>query len=234
MTKENANEMFPIWASAEAVRIVDDPEKKPEEETPWKLKMNLKQEKFIKRYGFAIGFVFAMAVYSVLLCVITGTVVRRNTIDEMEHQYRAQMQAYIEQQEQERMASSLVTGEESRKAAMDLEAREIARVLYGIKDNSENDLRTAVWCILNRVDNPGYPGNIYQVCAQSQQWMGYSPENPVLDNLYKIAMEELTTWYNGTRPVDSAFVYLNWTPSKITLRNAWENNSDTEYWRYGK
>lgn len=232
MTKEKANEMFPIWASSEAVRILDEPEEKPEEETPWRLKVDIRKERFIKRYGFAIGFIFALAVYSVLLCVITGTVVKRNTMSEMEHQYRAQMQAYIDQQEQERMASNLVTGEKSRQAGMDLEAREISRVLYGIKDNSENDLRTAVWCILNRVDNAGYPGNVYQVCSQSKQWMGYSSDNPVLDNLYKIAHEELETWYSGTRPCDSSFVFLNWTPAKITLRDAWTDGSSTNYWRY--
>lgn len=230
--KTDFSSMFPVWASAEAVRITDEmPEK---EKPPFRHRMTVKKERFIKRYGFAIGFVLALAVYSVLICCITGTVVRHNTEMEMEIEYRAKMQAYLDNQEEQRMAEGLLTGEASRQAGMDLEAREIARVLYGIKDNPENDLRTAVWCILNRVDNAGYPSNIYQVCAQSQQWMGYSPENPVLDNLHKIAMEELTTWYNGTRPVDSAFVYLNWTPSKITLRNAWENNSNTEYWRYGK
>lgn len=230
MTREKASEMCPVWASGEAVRILDEPEEP--KESPWRMKMSLKQEKFLKRYGFAIGFIAALAVYSVLICLITGTVVRRNTIDEMEHEYRARMQAYIDRQEEERMASSLVTGEKSRQAGMDLEAREIARVLYGIKDNSENDLRTAVWCILNRVDNPGYPGNIYQVCGQSQQWMGYSAENPVLDNLYKIAKEELETWYAGTRPCDSSLVYLNWTPSRITLRDNWQDGSNTNYWRY--
>ena len=228
--KQDYASMFPVWASADAVRIVDEPEPKPD--IPKALKLDLKQERFVKRYGFAIAFILALAVYSVLICVITGTIVRKNTMTEMEHEYRGRMQAYLDQQEQERMASSLVTGEKSRQAAMDLEAREIARVLYGVKDNSEKDLRTAVWCILNRVDNAGYPSSIYAVCAQSKQWMGYSPENPVLDNLKQIALEELETWYAGTRPVDSSFVYLNWTPSKITLRDNWTDGSSTNYWRY--
>lgn len=230
MTAEKAREQFPVWASAEAVKIADEmPERKL---PPLRHRMSERGNRFVKHYGPAIAFIIALAVYSVLICVITGTVVKHNTAEEMEIEYRAKMQAYLDNQEEQRMAAGLLTGEASRQAGMDLEAREIARVLYGIKDNSENDLRTAVWCILNRVDNVGYPSNIYQVCAQSQQWMGYSAENPVLDNLYKIAMEELATWYSGTRPVDSAFVYLNWTPAKITLRNAWENNSNTEYWRY--
>lgn len=231
MEKDFAS-MFPVWASADAVRTMDET---PDRETPpLRHRMTVSQERFVKRYGLAIAVIIGVALYSVLLCVVTGTIVRNNTISEMEHEYRAQMQAYIDQQEQERMASALVTGEASRQAGMDLEAREIARVLYGVKDNSEDDLRTCVWCILNRVDNAGYPSNIYQVCAQGQQWMGYSTENPVLDNLVKIAREELETWYEGTRPVDSSFVYLNWTPSRITLRDAWNDGSNTNYWRYGK
>ena len=220
---------IPFWASREAVHIVDEP---PEE--PLRHRLDEKKNRFVKRYGLALLAILGIAVYSVAICVITGSIVRRNTRLEDEQHYRAQMQAYLDKQEQDRMASSLVTGEKSRQAGMDLEAREIARVLYGVKDNTEDDLRTTVWCILNRVDNAGYPSNVYLVCAQSQQWMGYSPENPVLDNLVKIAKEELETWYAGTRPCDCTLVYLNWTPSKITLRDNWQDGSSTTYWRFGK
>lgn len=221
---------IPVWA--DPVRITDEPPK--ENPLPFVHRLDEKKHRFVKRYAVAILAILAFAVWSVLICCITGTIVRRNTRLEDEHHYRAQMQAYLEEQEQQRMASSLVTGEKSRQAAIDLESREIARVLYGVKDNSEADLRTTVWCILNRVDNAGYPSNVYMVCAQSQQWMGYSPENPVLDNLVKIAKEELETWYSGTRPCDSTLVYLNWTPSKITLRDNWNDGSSTTYWRWGK
>lgn len=231
MTSEKAIKEFPTWASAEAVRILDEPVK--QEEPPLRHRMTVKQERFIRRYGLALAAILAFAIYTVGLCVVTGSIVRRNTLSEMETQYRAKMQAYIDDQEQQRMAAGLLTGEASRQAGMELEAREISRVLYGIKDNSENDLRTCVWCILNRVDNAGYPNSVYEVCSQSQQWMGYSPENPVLDNLYKIAHSELDTWYSGTRPVDSSYIYLNWTPSRITLRDRWENSSATNYWRFG-
>ena len=43
MTREKASEMFPVWASGEAVRILDEPEEKPEEETPWRLKVDIKK-----------------------------------------------------------------------------------------------------------------------------------------------------------------------------------------------
>ena len=60
MIYEKANEMFPVWASAEAVRILDEPVKS--EEPPFRHKMTVKQERFVKRYAFAIGFIFALAV----------------------------------------------------------------------------------------------------------------------------------------------------------------------------
>ena len=58
MTYEKANEMFPVWASAEAVRILDEPPKA--EEPPFRHKMTVKQERFVKRYAFAIGFILMM------------------------------------------------------------------------------------------------------------------------------------------------------------------------------
>ena len=232
MTEKKAREMFPVWASSDAVRIVDEPSE--QEKIPTRLLLSLKKEKFIKDHGILIVVALIGLLLSAAVGVITGSIVRRNTIAEMEHQYRAQMQAYLDQQEQQRMASELVTGEKSRQAGMDLEAREIARVLYGVKDNSEKDLRTAVWCILNRVDSNAYPGNVYQVCCQSDQWMGYSPENPVLDNLYKIAREELEVWYGGTRPCDIGYVFLKWSPKKIVLRNDWKDDDYADTWRYGQ
>lgn len=223
MTEQRAREQFPIWAAAE------EPEQDP---TPWRLKLNIKSERFLKRYGIAMAVVLAVAIYSAAVGVITGTIVRHNVREEMEAEYRARMQAYIEEQEQQRMASALVTGEASRKAAMEREAREVARVLYGVKSNSESDLRTYVWCVLNRVDNAGYPNAVSAVVAQQGQWMGYSADNPVVDDLYKIALEEIETWYDGIRPVSPDYIYMHWTPSEITLRDAWLDGSTTHYWRW--
>ena len=118
---------------------------------------------------------------------------------------------------------------------IDSEAQMLARVLYGIKDNSETDLRTYCWCVFNRVDSTDYPDSIAEVIEQPQQWMRYSPENPVLDSLYQIAREQVEAWHDGpTRPVSSEFVYMNWTPTDLCLRDNWTEGSRTHYWRYGK
>ena len=228
MTYKEANEMFPIWASAEAVRILDEP---AEQEKPlFRHQMDEKKNRFIKRYAFAAGFIFALAVYSVLICCITGVVVKRNTEQEMAVKYAEELQAYKDAE----MGKRIVTGSDSKAAAMREDAKTIAKVLYGVKGNNENDLRTLVWCVLNRVDNKDYPGTVAEVVAQDRQWMGYSDSNPVLDDLYNLALGELDIWYGGIRPCAPDFVFMNWTPSEITLRDTFEFSSKTHSWSVGK
>ena len=118
---------------------------------------------------------------------------------------------------------------------LNTEADALARVLYGVKDNSQDDLITYCWCVFNRVDNTTFPSTLEDVIAQPNQWMRYSPENPVLENLYQMAREQLDTWHSGVhRPCSSDFVYMNWSPTKIKLRDRWDEGSSTEYWRYGQ
>ena len=117
---------------------------------------------------------------------------------------------------------------------IELEAEWIARVMYGMykPDHKDSDLRAIVWCILNRVDNRAYPNEIQAVCQQAKQWMGYSDDNPVLAKLYDIALTELKSWHNGVpRPMTADFVYLNWSSKEILLRDTFEENRNTNYWR---
>lgn len=114
------------------------------------------------------------------------------------------------------------------------EAEYIAKVLYGTaKNNSERDQRTVVWCILNRVDNSAYPNTIQEVCEQASQWMGYSTDNPILNELYQIALTELQTWHNNYRPVSSDYIYMSWSSQNIVLRDTYEKKDNTRYWQAG-
>ena len=114
------------------------------------------------------------------------------------------------------------------------EAECIAKVLYGAaKDNNERDQRTAVWCILNRVDNPAYPNTVKGVCEQASQWMGYSNNNPVLTSFYNMAMRELEVWHSGYRPVSADYIYMSWSSKEIVLRDTYEKESNTKYWQVG-
>lgn len=114
------------------------------------------------------------------------------------------------------------------------EAEWIARVMYGMAkpDHKDSDLRAIVWCVLNRVDNRAYPGEVQAVCQQKSQWMGYSDDNPVIAKLYDIALAELKKWHgDSVRPMSADYVYLTWSSKEILLRDTFAENRSTNYWR---
>lgn len=112
------------------------------------------------------------------------------------------------------------------------EAETLARLLYGYQYNSDADLRGICWCVINRCESSKFPSTIQDVCRQNQQWMGYSDSNPVLEDLYQLALTELRLWHqDGHRPVGGDFVFMNWTTEGITLRTTFEETVKTHYWR---
>lgn len=113
------------------------------------------------------------------------------------------------------------------------EAEYIAKVIYGTARNHvDSDKKAVVWCILNRVEHYAHPDTIAEVCEQPKQWMGYSNDNPVLTENYDLALAELKTWYNdGHRPMSSDYIYLSWSSKEILLRDTFEENKSTHYWR---
>lgn len=116
---------------------------------------------------------------------------------------------------------------------IELEAEYIAKVLYGTaRNHADSDKRAVVWCILNRVEHYSHPNTIAEVCEQPKQWMGYSNDNPVLTELYDLALAELKIWYSGDhRPMSNEYIYLSWSSKEIILRNTFEENKSTRYWR---
>lgn len=117
---------------------------------------------------------------------------------------------------------------------IELEAEWIARVMYGMyrPEHKDSDLRAIVWCILNRVDNKAYPGEVQAVCQQKSQWMGYSDDNPVIAKMYDIALAELKKWHgDAVRPMSADYVYLTWSSKEILLRDTFAENRSTNYWR---
>lgn len=113
------------------------------------------------------------------------------------------------------------------------EAEYIAKVIYGTAiSHTESDKRAVVWCILNRVEHYAHPDTVQGVCEQPKQWMGYSDSNPVLTDIYDLALEELKIWYSGGhRPMGKEYIYLSWSSSEILLRDTFEEGKNTRYWR---
>lgn len=113
------------------------------------------------------------------------------------------------------------------------EAEYISKVIYGTaRNHTDSDKRAVVWCILNRVEHYAHPDTVAGVCEQPKQWMGYSDDNPVLTEIYDLALEELKIWYSGDhRPIDNRYIYLSWSSREILLRDTFEESKSTNYWR---
>lgn len=189
-------------------------------------------KRFFKRYGIALAGILLLMLYTLAVRAVTAHTVRKEVTEQLTAEYETRIEETLQAYKDEQQAAYFLSGEASRKAAMAEDAAWIAKVLYGVRDNSTEDLRTAVWCILARVDNPYYPDSVREVCEQKGQWMGFGSDNPVLTNLKQIALEELETYYAGERIVGQEYVYLYWTPTEITLRDAWKDGSGTHYWRW--
>ncbi len=176
--------------------------------------------------------IFVRLLVLILLLTLYTLIIVRAADAKAERKYEAWRERYVSDFLAQRDAELAGMPVDPYQATLDAEAQDLARVLYGVKDNSTDDLRTMCWCVFNRVDSPDYAGSIAEVVAQPKQWMRYSADNPVLDNLYRLAVEELLKWRESeVRPCSADYVYMIWSPTEIVLRNTWTNGSSTRYWR---
>ena len=71
----------------------------------------------------------------------------------------------------------------------------VAKLLWGeARGCALDNQQKAVWCVLNRVDDSRFPDTIQGVLSQPSQFHGYSPNFPVWDELYAVALDVLTRW----------------------------------------
>lgn len=81
----------------------------------------------------------------------------------------------------------------------------LAQMLYGEARGCTVDNQVkCVWCVLNRVDDARFPDTIIGAVSQPGQFYGYSPDFPVLDNLYAVALDVLTRWSMEKQGADVA------------------------------
>ena len=81
----------------------------------------------------------------------------------------------------------------------------MSKMLWGEARGCELDnQQKAVWCVLNRVDDPRFPDTIQGVLSQPSQFHGYSPDFPVWDELYAVALDVLTRWSMEKQGADVA------------------------------
>ena len=176
----------------------------------------------------------ALVLYILIVVLATLTGCRaQHKIDQANFEEEKAALVAAHAAELENVTAQLQAESQAKAAPQMAEAEEIAKVLYGTaRYNTEDDQRLVVWCIINRSEATGYPDTITGVCQQPSQWMGYSEDNPVLENLLSIASEELARYYAGSpRPVGPEYIFLSWTENEIVLRDKFEETARTHYWR---
>lgn len=194
------------------------------------LTMAVKKEikRFIRKNAIAIVVAVIFVMYGWMVAAVTENRVERRVTAEVEAAVRAEIA-----REQEAAQAALTSSDAIRQAVFDTEADALAKLLYGYRDNSKRDRQTLIWCVLARADNPSYPAAVADVVAQKGQWMFYASKNPIRDEDRQMAVEALEYWHSGKYPAGFGddFVYAEWSEHDIVLRNTWEKNSKTSYWR---
>ncbi len=122
--------------------------------------------------------------------------------------------------------------EAMQQAAIQREAQAMARVLYGTALHNSREAQKAVcWCIINRTESTLFPNSIEEVCSQPVQWMGYSDDNPVTQELYDVALEVVQTWHDGgIRMFSKEYLFLTWAEHEIILRTTFNESGNTRYY----
>lgn len=84
------------------------------------------------------------------------------------------------------------------------EVEALAKMLWGeargVKSKTER--AACVWCALNRVDHPDFPGTVLEVITEPGAFQGYDPGNPATDGLKALAADVLTR-YNAEKNGDT-------------------------------
>lgn len=208
---------------------------------PLSPKAKARRKRIVHKYVYKISRVAIPVLLILLYTMIIISCQKRADKAECEAQFERWKNEYISLMELERawedesrnQKLQFELEQDPYEKQLNEEARALAKVLYGVKDNNTDDLRTYCWCVFNRVDNSAYPNSLTEVIDQPNQWMRYEPDNPVIDDLYQIAYAELDRWHNGnTRPVSDEYVYMSWSSNSIVLRNTYKDGPDTKHWTY--
>ena len=112
------------------------------------------------------------------------------------------------------------------------EVTALAQTLYGeCRGCSELQQKAVCWCVFNRVDDGRFPDTLIGVVSQPLQLQGYSPDNPVWDNLYDVAYSCIVDWHNGeNRILDPDMCWFSGWGRINHFRNAWLFEDATKFW----
>jgi hypothetical protein len=154
----------------------------------------------------------------------------------------AALMEYKAEQEAIRQAeiAAQIEAENTIQKQMEHNAQIKAKIAYGSRNFIEkykygdDDFMTLYQCIDNRLQHRNYPNTVDEIADMPNQWVGYAPENPVLDYYYRLAMKsEENKLKQTSSPVDSNKVYIVYTQFGMFLTED-PNSPAYTWWRYSE
>ena len=89
----------------------------------------------------------------------------------------------------------------------------------------------ACWGPICRRESPDYPDSMEWVFLQPGQFNEYDPDQPITEENYVIACNQLSRWRNGDiRPVGEGAVYITISDGCVELRDEWDETKLCNRW----
>lgn len=180
-----------------------------------------------------VCWVILAALALTLWTLVTFRVAQRDAQQSFEAWKERFADEFISQQEAAQMGFPPDPMEELRKQ----ENMEFAKLCAGLwrYQYGYAQFRTLGELVKLRVLNPTKPDTIVEVIQQSGQWPGYSPDNEVTADGYKMAERIMNEIRAEELPCcGSDMIIASFNKDKIVLRNTMEYGPDTETWWWGK
>ena len=147
---------------------------------------------------------------------------------------------YCAEMERQREAEEAAAAEAARTdpylLQLKAEATMLAKALEGVKGYhyDDNNKRTILQCVLNRVLNQNYPATVEEVLTEAGQFEFYNPDAPVLEGNYRLCYEYLDAFHKqDLLPCSYELVFIE-LGDKVVLRDTLGKGYDTNTWWYGK
>lgn len=241
MNEFEARAFLPLYATADPVKVYEPKQKRGGKHDPgilpWRMRLENKLHEWKLHHGIVTAFLIFLAGWTLVTVLITGAIVRYNTTVKVTSEMRANFTEYLKQQENQRQADQLLTGEASKQTAITQDAILLSRIGQGVLNTYKGsahieDARKAMLCALCRVYAGGEFANtrsIQEAYTQESWWWGL-PER-YTEDVYEAALEISRIYHNEEpMPCQPDMVYAEWNGEQIVLRNQWEKNSKARYY----